>query len=250
MWTTRGKRNLSSGVTLQFTRLEARLDRGLDAYRTARNTVARFLGSRLRGRLPEVTDVLSRGPAARDSRPGPEPQLAADYLPEIQPPSESDPVDSGEDAGASEPLCLPDDRSEALAALCDRLLKELGGADIKAAEIRFVVHKQEDPAHSVTDPDSDPGSGELAWELRRLIASAGDKVADVVRALDLRGADLDENGRELLQDEITTLDTDLDLLKAHLSDPTDWDAELGCLLAGEIAPFDDLHGDDDDDNDD
>ncbi|HEY4828828.1 MAG TPA: hypothetical protein VIH85_18795 [Solirubrobacteraceae bacterium] len=165
--------------------------------------------------------------------------------PQIAPQS----VTGDADARPSEPPPLPDERSEALAALCDRFLEELGGSEIKAAEIRFVVHKRDDPASPPADPDRDPVCGEVAWELRRLIASAGDTLADAVRGLERHAADLDENGRELLQDELTTLDVDLGLLKEHLADPTDWDSELECLLAGEIGPFDDPHADEDDDDD-
>jgi hypothetical protein len=162
---------------------------------------------------------------------------------------EAQPVTSDGDARPTEPPPLPDDRSEALATLCDRFLEELGGSEIKAAEIRFVVHKRDDPARPPEDPDRDSACGEVAWELRRLIASAGDTLADAVRGLERHAADLDENGRELLQDELTTLDVDLSLLKEHLADPTDWDSELECLLAGEIGPFDDPRADEEDDDD-
>ena len=36
--------------------------------------------------------------------------------------------------------------------MCDRLLQELGGAEVKSAEIRFVVHKHEDPGNPRLDP--------------------------------------------------------------------------------------------------
>ena len=66
--------------------------------------------------------------------------------------------------------------------------------------------------------------------------------------LETRGADLDENARELLNDELAALEVDLATLNVHLADPVDWDNELGCLLAGEVAPFDDPVGDEDDDD--
>ena len=92
--------------------------------------------------------------------------------------------------------------------------------------------------------------GELVWELRRLIASSGGTIADVAQALETRGADLDEHARELLNDELAALEVDLATLNVHLADPVDWDNEFECLLAGEVAPFDDLVGDEDDQSDD
>lgn len=146
---------------------------------------------------------------------------------------------------------LPDQRAQALAVLCDRLLQELDGNDVSAAEIRFVVHRNEHPGHPRLDPESvaAPGAAELAWELRRLIAWSGGAIADVARALEIRGADLDETARALLQDELAALDADLATLNVHMADPVDWDREFECLLAGEVAPFDDLGTDEDDDSD-
>ena len=147
---------------------------------------------------------------------------------------------------------LPNERSQALAVLCDRLLQELDGEEVRAAEIRFVVHRHEHPGSPRLDPDSahDPAVGELVWELRRLIAWSGGAIADVARALETRGADLDQSARALLSDELAALDVDLATLNVHLADPVDWDTEFGCLLAGEVAPFDDLSVDDDDNNED
>jgi hypothetical protein len=146
---------------------------------------------------------------------------------------------------------LPDERSQALAVLCDRLLQELDGADVKAAEIRFVVHKDENSGCPRLDPGMVAGAGddELVRELCRLIAWSGQSIADVVRALETRDGALDEHARELLRDELAALDVDLATLNLHLPDPVDWDSELECLLAGEVAPFDDLARDEDDEND-
>jgi hypothetical protein len=85
--------------------------------------------------------------------------------------------------------------------------------------------------------------------LRRLIAWSGGTIADVGRTLEARGADLDENARELLRDELAALDVDLATLNVQLADPVDWDSEFGFLLAGEVAPFDDLAADEDGDED-
>jgi hypothetical protein len=86
--------------------------------------------------------------------------------------------------------------------------------------------------------------------LRRLLAWSGGAIADVARALETRGADLDESAREFLREEIEALDADVDTLNVYLADPINWDSDFGCLLAGEIAPFDDFVGDEDDETDD
>ncbi len=155
------------------------------------------------------------------------------------------------DARGRELVPLPDERSQALAVLCDRLLQELGGGDVRAAEIRFVVHKNEHAGQPRLDAASvaGPATGELVWELRRLMAWSGGAIADVARALEIRGADLDDNARALLQDELAAVDAELATLNVHLSDPVDWDREFEFLLAGEVAPFDDFGADEDDDSD-
>ena len=136
--------------------------------------------------------------------------------------------------------------------MCARLLEDLDGEEVRAAEIRFVVHKHDHPGRPRLDPGSAErvSDGELVLELRRLLAWSGGAIADVARALETRGADLDESAREFLREEIEALDGDVDTLNVYLADPINWDSEFGCLLAGEIAPFDDLARDEDDETDD
>lgn len=177
---------------------------------------------------------------------------AADGTDDIEPTAPDCPDVDGENDADERPLVpLPDQRAQALAVLCDRLLQELDGDDVSAAEIRFVIHRNEHPGQPRLDPESmaAPGAAELAWELRRLIAWSGGAIADVARALETRGADLDETARALLQDELAALDADLATLNVHMADPVDWDREFECLLAGEVAPFDDFGADEDDNSD-
>jgi hypothetical protein len=223
MRTTRGKSNRSSVDPRHSTKPKALLDRWLEAYRAARKPWAGLRRSRRSGELP---------PAANANPPSPAPACA-----------------DAPQGGLTDPS---DERAEALAALCDRLLRELDSAEVKAAEIRFVVHKHNQAAHSQMDPvpGSDAAGGELVWKLRRLLASAGDTLADVGRALETQAVDLDESGRELLQDELIALDVDLGSLRAHLADPVDWDTELERLLTGEIGPSDDVSADEESDTDD
>jgi hypothetical protein len=226
-----------------------------------RSTMLNALMHRWHEALGEIRDSLLSGErrkrivARRRDRRAPEcaaeGQLTevADDNPE---PIRADPRISEGDTRARELGPLSDQRSQALAVLCNRLLEGLDGAEMKSAEIRFVVHKHEQPGYPRLDPGAPAGAGdgELVSELRRLIAWSGGTIADVARALETRGADLDENGRELLRDEIAALDVDLATLNVHLADPVDWDSEFEWLLAGEVGAFDDFAGDEEDENDD
>ena len=144
-------------------------------------------------------------------------------------------------------------RAEALAAMCEALLRQFDDEQAGAAEIRLVVHKRETERVSAPrlDPDEpvDAEGEELLWELRRLLASSGGTIADVAHALERRGDEVDRKGRDLLQDEVGAIEIDIAVLKTLLSDPIDWDAESRRLLAGEVPPFED-HAVDDDDEDD
>jgi hypothetical protein len=122
---------------------------------------------------------------------------------------------------------------------------------VKGAEIRVIVHKRGHRSCPRLDLESKPGpaGGELALELRRLIAWSGGTIADVAEALETHGSDLDKSARELLRDEVESLELDLAMLNVQLADPVDWDTEFERLLDGEVAPFDDPAGEEDDDND-
>ncbi len=213
--------------------------------------------TKLKALLRRWRDALTQIRGARQSTDGELPQTAdatSDMKPITPAPPDADGDADGDGDGNArerELVPLPDERSQALAVMCDRLLQELDGDDVRAAEIRFVVHRHEHPTYPRLDPGSaaDPVDGELVWELRRLIAWSGGAIADVARALETRGPDLDENARALLQDELAALDVDLATLSVHLADPVDWDREFDCLLAGEVAPFDDFGADEDDDSD-
>jgi hypothetical protein len=231
---------------------------GVDAQRS---TNFNWLMHRCREAMADVWDSLLSDELRQRIHPNRRDQRASERAPAGQlirggddraEPIAADPPPNAGETAERELVPLPDERSQALAVMCDRLLQELDGTEVQSAEIRFVVHKPEHSGNPRVDPawSADAGEGELVWELRRLIAWSGGTIADVGRALEIRGADLDEHARELLNDELASLEVDLATLSVHLADPVDWDGEFECLLGGEIAPFDDRGGDEDDQNED
>ncbi len=237
-----GTKNLSDTSTQRRAKLKEliyRWQQGLNDIR-----VALLAGDRRRRTKRDRRDLLVPDDAAAD-------QLTplADVAPE---PVIDGPLTSDGDTETAEAAPSTDERAQALAEVCARLLEDLDGEEVRAAEIRFVVHKHDHPGRPRLDPGSAErvSDGELVLELRRLLAWSGGAIADVARALETRGADLDESAREFLREEIEALDADVDTLNVYLADPINWDGELGCLLAGEVAPFDDFAGDEDDETDD
>jgi hypothetical protein len=233
---TRGNENYAEDST----KLKGLLRRWLDA-------LTQIRGSR-RSAIAELPQEMD---GAADTEPITPDRPECDADGDVRD-ADGDVRDPDGDAPERELVPLPDQRAQALAVLCDRLLHELDGDDVKAAEIRFVVHRNEHSGQPRLDLDSvtAPAAGELAWELRRLIAWSGGAIADVARALEIRGADLDDTARALLQDELAALDADLATLNVHMADPVDWDREFEFLLAGEVAPFEDFAADEDDDSND
>ncbi|MGN6871148.1 MAG: hypothetical protein ACTHMY_22365 [Solirubrobacteraceae bacterium] len=158
-------------------------------------------------------------------------------------------IDAYGTGDAPEATSPPEERAQALATVCEALLRQFDDEQAGAAEIRLVVHKREaDPApdaRSLVHPEEE----ELLWELRRLLASSGGTIADVAHALERRGDDIDRKGRELLKDEVGTIEMDIAMLKVLLSDSVDWDQESRRLLEGGVPPFEDRVVDDDHDDD-
>lgn len=155
-------------------------------------------------------------------------------------------IDAYWTGNAPDPTPRPEERAQALATVCEALLRQFGDEQAGAAEIRLVVHKRgEVPTESGLAPRPDARSAvdaedaELVWELRRLLASSGGAIADVVHALERRGDDIDRDGCDLLHDEVRALEVDIAVLKTLLFEPVDWDGECKRLLADEVPPFDD-----------
>jgi hypothetical protein len=157
---------------------------------------------------------------------------------------------------APSPTSPPGERAEALAAVCQELLRQFDDEQAGAAEIRLVVHKRDElstaPAsgpRSSSRPAADADYRELVWELRYLLASSGGTIADVAHTLEGLGDEIDRKGRDLLKDEVRAIEVDIAVLKTILSDAVDWDAECKRLLADEVPPFEDRLVVDDDEDD-
>ena len=71
-----------------------------------------------------------------------------------------------------------------------------------------------------------------------LLTHSNGTIADVAHHLETRAADLDDDARQQLHEDVLALDEELATVKALLA-PVDWDAEHARLLAGEIPPFED-----------
>ena len=129
-----------------------------------------------------------------------------------------------------------------IANVWEQIRHVLSDDGVTAADIRVTVHRCEQPTELKPEPPptlgppSDLEAGELLARLGWLLTHASGKIADVAHHLETRAADLDDDAREQLRDDLLALHQELAPLTALL-EPVDWDAEHGRLLAGEIPPF-------------
>jgi hypothetical protein len=134
---------------------------------------------------------------------------------------------------------------EALAQACEETLSALEGDERLAIEIRLAVRKHGDPsapANGVTLSPSEMTAsmgGELLPTLRWLLSQATGTVGEVSHQLETHAADIDDDERAHLRDDVLVLDGELAVIKALLIELHDWDSELGRLLDDELPPFDD-----------
>jgi hypothetical protein len=126
--------------------------------------------------------------------------------------------------------------------------RELSRDDVTAVDIRLTVHKGRHPDEFYTPYSpiaAELSAGAQLQRLRWLLTQSSGMVAAVANQLEDRPADVDDDARVKLQDDVDVLEEELALLKVLLLGPVDWDAEQGRLLAGEIPPFDDDSDDED-----
>lgn len=247
MSTSNRSNHLNSTELEHAKQLEAIVRRFLDTYVEVGKALADIADARLYGDIHQMIEAY-----VRDRRVGGAPSESqhtqgADPSDELS--ADVDASLPAAEAHAPEPAALPDEPSQALAKLCERLLEEFGGEDVAAAEIRLIAHKRELPGEPSATSRSTPGSGdqpedgELLSELRWALSRASGTVADVAHMLETRATDIDDDARDQLRDDVLAVDEELAALKALLAGPVDWDAEYERLLAGKIPPFE--HDDED-----
>jgi hypothetical protein len=73
--------------------------------------------------------------------------------------------------------------------------------------------------------------------LRWLLTQATGTIANVAHELEAGAAEIDDDARVELQDDLTALDEELVIVKALLGEAIDWDEENRRLLVGEIPPL-------------
>lgn len=135
--------------------------------------------------------------------------------------------------------------AEALAKLWERARHEFGGEDVTAVDVHLTVRRRQQPAELAPEPwlnSWQPATAdrrELLWRLRWLLTQSSDAIADAAHQFEARAADLDDDARQQLREDLLSLDEELATLKALFLAPVDWDAEYERLLAGELPPFDD-----------
>ena len=94
-------------------------------------------------------------------------------------------------------------------------------------------------AHKGWDPwDVAEAIGEeLVPTLRWLLTQTSGTIGRVAHQLEHRAAEIDDDARDHLRDDVLVVDDELATVKALLIQLTDWDAQLERLLDGEFAPF-------------
>ncbi len=77
----------------------------------------------------------------------------------------------------------------------------------------------------------------LVARLRWLLTQSAGHVANVAHQLEIHGGELDAGARKMLKRDVVYLEEEVIDVLGALASPVEWDAELGRLLDGEIAPF-------------
>lgn len=131
-------------------------------------------------------------------------------------------------------------------------LRAFGEGDITAAEVRLTLYKDQHPADAKLEPTAQTGTaataraGDSIPMLRWLLTQATGSIANVAHQLETRAAEIDDDARLELQDDLIALDEELVVVKALLNQAIDWDEENRRLLAGEIPPLESEPDDDED----
>ncbi len=216
---------LTSAEVEHLDKLEAIVQRGLDTDLELGNALAEISDASLYRATHQTFEAYLRDRwGIRRSPDHQLPQAAGT----ADPPS----TDLRLSAPATEPQERPltpirDKSPDSLTNVWEQARHMFGDDDVTAVEIRVTVHRREQPE-----------ADELLARLGLLLTQSTGTIADVAHHLETRAADLDDNAREQLRDDVLALHEELATLNALL-EPVDWDAEHGRLLTGEIPPFQD-----------
>ena len=161
--------------------------------------------------------------------------------------TEPPPSDLDASARATEPEPRPlaparDDGPDSLTNVWEQSRHVFDDDGVTPVDIPVTVHGRDQPPESKPEPCptlgplGDSEAGELLARLGWLLTHSTGAIAEVAHNLETRAADLDDDAREQLRDDVLALHDELATLKALLQ-PVDWDAEHGRLLAGQIPPF-------------
>lgn len=238
MSSTNPDNTLTSAEVAHLNKLEAIVQRGLDTDLELGNALAEISDESLYRATHQTFEAYLR--ARWEIRRLPDDQLN-------QAAETADPPSS--DLNVPAPGTEPEPRAVApvrargrawLANVWKQIRHAFSGDSVPSADI--TVRRREQPAELKPEPrptlgpPGDLEAGELIPRLGWLLTHAGGKIADVAHHLETRAADLDNDAREQLRDDLLALHEELASLTALL-EPVDWDAEHGRLLAGEIPSF-------------
>jgi hypothetical protein len=95
---------------------------------------------------------------------------------------------------------------------------------------------------ALPEPAAAARAGDLVPRLRWLLTESAGTTANVAHLLETCAAEVDDNARAQLYEDVSVLEEELATVKALLGNYVDWDAAAKRLLAGEIPP---LAGDED-----
>ena len=240
MSSTNPDNTLTSAEVAHLNKLEAIVQRGLDTDLELGNALAEISDASLYRATHQTFEAYLRD--RWEIRRSPDDQL--NQAAEIADPPSSD-LERPAPGTEPEPRAVAPVRARGrawLANVWQHARHAFSGDSVPAADIRDTVHRREQPAELKPEPrptlgpPADLEAGELLPRLGWLLTHASGKIADVAHHLETRAADLDNDAREQLRDDLLALHEELAPLTALL-EPVDWDAEHARLLADEIPPF-------------
>jgi hypothetical protein len=157
-----------------------------------------------------------------------------------------------EDAQTAEPGSRPNDGPEPPTSGSNHAVGASAPDHARVADVRLILYGRQRPVDPTREPWVLPGpaasahDGELIPRLHWLLAEAAGTIANIAHELETRAAEVDDDTREQLHDDILVLDDELATVNALLGNEVDWDAEMRRLLAGEIPPAE-IDAEDEDD---